>query len=256
LPLGLIGGSKRVDAKNSVENEWLCAKILTSMGLPVASTEMATFGDQKVLVVERFDREWMENGKWIARLPQEDFCQALGVSPSKKYEQDGGPGMAQCMQLLQGSEDKHDGALFLVTQLAFALLAATDGHAKNFSLYLNRGDRYQMTPLYDVISMWPYFGDASNQFKERKAGLAMGVKSKNMHYHFHTIQARHWHQLAMQYGGQPVWEAMLHLAGHVSQALNAVEKQLPANFPTQVWETVSAGMKREVQRFTEQADSL
>jgi serine/threonine-protein kinase HipA len=110
----------------------------------------------------------VDKGKWIARLPQEDFCQALGVGPDQKYEQAGGPGMEKCLQLLQGSADREDTTLFLLTQLAFVLMAATDGHAKNFSIYLDRGDAYRMTPLYDVLSMWPYFGDGASQFRQRK----------------------------------------------------------------------------------------
>ncbi|MGH6610289.1 MAG: HipA domain-containing protein, partial [Burkholderiaceae bacterium] len=148
LPLGLVGG-RRLDLSHSVENEWLCAQILREFGLPVAHTEIAHFGAQKVLVVERFDRRWMDNGAWIARLPQEDFCQALGVGFENKYESDGGPGIAQCLQVLAGSEAAPgDGRLFLCAQLAFWLLAATDGHAKNFSLFLLNNDRYRLTPLY------------------------------------------------------------------------------------------------------------
>lgn len=100
LPLGLIGGSRRVDASDSVYNEWLCSRILDALGLPVAGTQIARFGEQQVLVVERFDREWVGE-RWIARLPQEDFCQVLGLAPDQKYEMRGGPGLAQCLGLLQ-----------------------------------------------------------------------------------------------------------------------------------------------------------
>src|SRR5205085_3756816 len=141
-------------------------------------TDMATFADQIVLVVERFDREWMGGGRWIARLPQEDFCQALGVPPSAKYETDGGPGMAKCLQLLGGSADAEvDTVAFQLSQLAFWLLSGTDGHAKNYSIFLRARDSYVMTPLYDILSMWPYFGEAANRFKRKKAGLAMALRS-------------------------------------------------------------------------------
>jgi serine/threonine-protein kinase HipA len=249
LPLGLIGGSKRVDASDSVQNEWLCAQIVEALGLLVAPTSMATFGGQTVLVVERFDREWMDGGAWIARLPQEDFCQAMGLPSDKKYEQRGGPGMRKCLQLLQGGRSADDGARFLLAQLAFFLLAATDGHAKNFSIHLQRGDAYEMTPLYDIISMWPYFGNGPNQFQPRKAGLAMAVRSKNAHYVFHTVQARHWHGLAMKNGGVDVWNAMLDMVTSVDLALGEVRPLLPADFPAWTWESISQGMRREAQRF-------
>jgi serine/threonine-protein kinase HipA len=256
LPLGLIGGSRRVDASDSVQNEWLCAQIIAALGLAVAPTSMATFDDQTVLIVERFDREWMDDGAWIARLPQEDFCQALGVAPDRKYEHDGGPGMQKCLQLLQGSADRDDTTFFLLTQLAFALMAATDGHAKNFSIHLDRGDAYWMTPLYDVLSMWPYFGDGPNQFRPRKAGLAMAVRSKSAHYLFHTIEARHWLQLAAKHGGDSVWDAMVQLVERVDGALAEVERRLPKDFPARTWECISIGMRSEAMRFLREAAPL
>lgn len=113
------------------------AQIVSKLGLPVAPATMGTFGDQTVLVVERFDRAWMDDGAWVARLPQEDFCQALGVAPKQWYEHDGGPGMAKCLQLLTGSADaQQDTLAFQLTQLAFWLMAATDSHAKNYSIFL------------------------------------------------------------------------------------------------------------------------
>jgi len=256
LPLGMIGGSKRVDASDSVQNEWLCAQIIAALGLPVATTSMATFGGQTVLVVERFDRAWMDGDRWIARLPQEDFCQAFGVGPEQKYEAHGGPGMQKCLQLLQGSADRNDTTLFLLTQLAFALMAATDGHAKNFSIHLDRGDAYRMTPLYDVLSMWPYFGTGAHQFTQRKAGLAMAVRSRNAHHLLHTIQARHWRQLAARHGGELVWTAMTELVATVDGALAKVERRLPKDFPARTWERISNGMQREAKRFLAEADVL
>lgn len=253
LPLGFIGGWRRVDASDSVHNEWLCAQIVGELGLPVAATSLETFGDQTVLVVERFDRAWMDKRTWIARLPQEDFCQALGVGPDRKCEHAGGPGMQQCLQLLQGSADREDTTLFLLAQLAFVLLAATDGHAKNFSIHLDRGDAYRMTPLYDVLSMWPYFGDVGNRFRQRKAGLAMAVRSKNSHYLFHTIQARHWRQLAARHGGEAVWNAMVELVARVDGALARVEQRLPRTFPAHTWESISAGARSEARRFLDEA---
>jgi serine/threonine-protein kinase HipA len=93
---GWFGGSRRVDLSDPVQNEWVCAQVVAHLGL---------------LVVERFDRAWMDGGSWIARLPQEDVCQALGVPPRRKYESDGGPGMAKCLQLLAGSVDPQQDTL-------------------------------------------------------------------------------------------------------------------------------------------------
>lgn len=250
LPLGLVGGSRRVALSDSIENEWLCAQLLRELGLPVADTEIAEFDGQKVLIVERFDRAWMDGKKWIARLPQEDFCQALGCPPDKKYEKDGGPGMDACLKLLAGSADAQtDRAAFVLTQLAFWLLAATDGHAKNYSIFLGQGDVYAMTPLYDVISVWPYVGEGANQFRWRSAGLAMAVRSKNAHYALHTIQARHWEALAMKNGGVGVWEAMQAMVQQVEVAIGRVEERLPASLPGRTWERVVKGTRSQVRQF-------
>lgn len=252
LPLGLVGNSWRVDLGDSVANEWLCAQILYHLGLPVARTEMWRFEDQQVLVVTRFDRSWQkhQDGRdWIARLPQEDFCQALGYPPGKKYEQDGGPGIEKCMQLLAGSEDGGDRGSFAVIQLTFWLMAATDGHAKNYSIFLLPGDAYITTPLYDVLSMFPYIGKGPNQLAWRKAGLALALRSKNAHRRLHDIQARHWHGLAMQYGGSPVWQRMLRHVERVEPALEAVERQLPKDFPERTWLSISQGMRGQLATF-------
>jgi serine/threonine protein kinase HipA of HipAB toxin-antitoxin module len=104
LPLGLVGNF-RGDLSDSVENEWLCAQLMREFGLPIADADILTYGKQTVLSVKRFDRRWIgaaaahvlrsqfqpKAGQWIARLPQEDFCQATGRPPTDKYEADGGP---------------------------------------------------------------------------------------------------------------------------------------------------------------------
>jgi serine/threonine-protein kinase HipA len=252
LPMGLIGGSRRVDLSDSVANEWLCAQILYRLGLPVARTEMWRFEDQQALVVTRFDRSWQKhkNGRdWIARLPQEDFCQALGHPPREKYEKDGGPSIKDCMRLLANSLDANDRTSFAITQLTFWLMAATDGHAKNYSIFLHSGDAYTATPLYDVLSIFPYVGPKPNQFTWRKAELALALRAKNAHYRLCEIQARHWRSLAMQYGGPAVWEKMLSHIDRVEPALTAVEQALPSDFPQRTWQMISQGMRKQVVRF-------
>ncbi len=253
LPLGLAGGSRRVDLADSVENEWLCALLCHALGLPVAPAEIWHFEDQKALAVTRFDRalqQHPETGQpWIARLPQEDFCQAFGLPPTHKYEQDGGPGIDACLRLLSGSQDATDLAGFALTQLAFWLLAATDGHAKNFSIFLRPGGRYVSTPLYDVLSIHPYVGDGPGQIRWRQAELAMALRGKNAHYALAGIQARHWQALAARAGGPAVWAQMLALVERVEPALAQVEPLLPAAFPAHIWDRIAAGLRAQRQRF-------
>ncbi len=262
LPLGLVG-NMRADMSTSVENEWLCSRLLRAFGLPVAETEMACFGETKALVVTRFDRRWVgiepgaegkarfrpPDGAWIARLPQEDFCQALGVGPERKYQSDGGPSMQDCVAVLSNSEHPdEDRAVFLLAQFAFWLLAATDGHAKNFSLQHRRGGRFGMTPLYDVLSAWPIIGSGPNQLPYPRARLAMGVKSNNMHYRLRDIQPRHWRRLAIS-AGDRVWARMTAMADTAEAVLETVESELPTAFPAKLWEAVAAGLRRQAATF-------
>ncbi|RWD34912.1 MAG: type II toxin-antitoxin system HipA family toxin, partial [Mesorhizobium sp.] len=144
-----------IDLSNSVENEYLCLKLLEGMGVPVASVEIADFGERRTLVVERFDRLWTRDGR-LLRQPQEDCCQALSVPPTRKYQSEGGPGMRDIINLLKGSDTPDADILtFMRANIIFWLLGATDGHAKNFSIFLSPGGGYRMTPLYDVLSAQP-----------------------------------------------------------------------------------------------------
>lgn len=267
LPLGLVG-NLRADLSDSVQNEWLCSKILRELGLNVAGTDMAIFGEQRALVVERFDRRWQGIARdtqdtpgfippdtaWIARLPQEDLCQALGISANLRYEADGGPSMFKCLELLAGSVDADaDRTHFALSQLAFWLLAATDGHAKNFSLFHHRGGTFRLTPLYDVISAWPIIGNGPNNISEHDARLAMALRSKNTHYRLREIRVRHWHDLAQRVGVPAAWNRMLQMVQNVTAALARVEKLLPEDFPPAVWESVQAGTRRHAVQFLEEA---
>ncbi len=104
LPLSLMGG-RQVDFTTSVDNEWLCLRLLKAYGLGVATVHIATFGKQRVLVVERFDRRTAPDGRWLMRLSQEDFCQVEGCSPLRKYENEGGPGLRASFSTLRQSQN-------------------------------------------------------------------------------------------------------------------------------------------------------
>lgn len=135
----------KLDMRDSVENEWLCALILREVGLPVAACRPLQFEDVKALVVEHFDRAWWTHPSGdsrLVRLPQEDLCQATGVPPEAKYEADGGPDMDRILDVLDGSMTREqDRRTFFMAQLLFWMLCATGGHAKNFSLFLRPGGR-------------------------------------------------------------------------------------------------------------------
>lgn len=162
------------------------------IGLPVAKTEMAQFEDQRVLVVERFDRAIHPDG-WIVRIPHEDLLQAQGLPSHLRYESDGGPGVSDTMDLLRGSANARDDRQTLFKALLyFWLLAATDGHAKNFSLAIAPGGTFKLAPLYDVLSAWPWVGSSTNKVHLRNIKMAMALHTKNAHYRMREIYQRHW----------------------------------------------------------------
>jgi serine/threonine-protein kinase HipA len=263
LPLGVVGNF-RGDFTDSVENEWLCGQLIREFGLPVAETEILTCGTQTVLAVKRFDRRWigtdgaavarqnfqLEEGTWIARLPQEDFCQATGRPPDEKYEADGGPSIDDILEILAGSESAAiDRQNFVLAQLAFWLLAATDGHAKNFSLHHSVGAAFGMTPLYDVLSAWPVIGPGANQLPIQDAGLAMSIRGRSRHYKLKEIHARHWRTLAQRVGVPGLWERMNELVATAAAKVEGVKKRLPRGFPKRVIDTIAQGVRSQSATF-------
>ena len=250
-PIGLTQG-RSLDLRLSVENEWLCNQIMKELGLPVAESSIQSFGAHRVLVVKRFDRSWHPQG-WVVRLPQEDFCQAKGISSEMKYEQRGGPSMDACLKVLKGGENfQEDGKNFLCTQLLFWFMAAIDGHAKNFSLFVLPNGRYRLTPFYDVLSAWPLIGDSAFLLQYKKVKLAMAVHSKSAHYKLSEIQYRHWQSLAHRSGVDGAWEAMQNMALQLDAALVRVEKKLPADFPMELAHSLFQGVRQHIAQFERQ----
>ncbi|KWB16453.1 toxin HipA [Burkholderia cepacia] len=249
LPLGLVG-NKRADLTASVENEWLCLAILRAFGLSVAQAEIVRFGEHKVLSVARFDRALHRDGGWLLRLPQEDFCQALGVPPHLKYESHGGPGVPDLAGLLRRSEtSREDLDTLFAAVIVFWMLAAPDGHAKNFSLRLLAGGRFRLTPLYDVMSIWPVEGDGANQWSWHKAKLAMAVHGKRKHYAMRDITRRHFSAMAehclLGDIATPIVERLVAMTPHVIESVAAA---LPPGFPARVAERILGGLRFAAQR--------
>lgn len=263
LPLGLVGNF-RGDFSDSVENEWLCGELLRDLGLPAAHSEIASFEQQRVLAVRRFDRRWSgvtaeeverpsfrpKRGTWITRLPQEDFCQASGLPPTKRYESEGGPSIQSSLALLsRGAYPDENRATFLLSQLSFWLLAAIDGHGKNFSIFHLRGGNYALTPLYDVLSAWPVIGHGRNELPLERAKLAMAVHGSRPHYRLNEITGRHWRELCERAAVTNLWNRMQMLAAEAPVALERLGARLPPGFPERVHARILAGVSSQSRRF-------
>ena len=245
LPLGLVGG-RRADFSTSVDNEWLCLRLFKAYGLPTADARIASFGKQRVLVVERFDRVLSSDGTRLLRLMQEDFCQATGTSPLVKYESEGGPGLAQLFTLVQQSMDaERDLRALMAAQILFWMLRAPDGHAKNFSIQLQAGTtgRFRLAPMYDVMSAYPVIGKGPNQWAEQDLKLAMALLGRNRHYHMHDIRRRHFNNTARRVGyGSDAEPLLQELVARTPAAVAQVQAELPQGFSQQVADKVLGGL--------------
>jgi serine/threonine-protein kinase HipA len=170
-------------------NEHLCLAAARRAGLIAATTSIRTFGEERALVVERYDRIVDDSGA-VVRVHQEDLCQALSVHPDRKYEVDGGPGAEHLGRLIREVAGDRDVARFFDALVYNWLVLATDGHAKNYSLLLS-GHQVRLAPLYDIASALPYLDHP------RKARMAHKIGGE---YRPSFIQRRHWERMARSLG--------------------------------------------------------
>jgi len=151
-------------------NEHLCLDAAHRAGLVVARTRVARFGQESAIVVDRYDRRTV--GGRLVRIHQEDACQALGVHPERKYQNEGGPGPREVARLLREvmpPRAADDAVWRFFDALAWNwLIAGTDAHAKNYSLLL-AGSDVRLAPLYDIACALPY------GIHERKLRFAMKI---------------------------------------------------------------------------------
>lgn len=255
LPMGKIDHNE-IDLSDSVDNEWLCLKILALYGLEVTQAERLTIGETRVLAVERFDRKLSSDKSWIMRLPQEDMCQALGYSSGKKYEADGGPGIPDIMELLAGSrQPAKDRADFLKANLLFWLMAAPDGHAKNFSIFIQESGQYRLTPFYDVISVYPLI--TKGELQHYNFRMAMSLRGRKRYYKLgdgfgFTVE----HLLATAevcgFHADEMRNIIVDTLEATESVLQQAEQLLPEGFPVVVSHPILTGIQGAAAQLREQ----
>ncbi|MDB4947752.1 MAG: type toxin-antitoxin system HipA family toxin [Gemmatimonadetes bacterium] len=174
------------------ENEHLCLRLAAAVGLPATRSQVCRFAGEVAIVVERYDRISIDGRR--VRVHQEDFCQALGISPHVKYEAEGGPGVAAMAEVLRAfSSAPGEDVDTLLGALALSwAIAGTDAHAKNYSLLI-AGGQVRLAPLYDVASVLPY----PERIPPREARLAMRIGRE---YSLRKIGRRHWERLGEEVG--------------------------------------------------------
>jgi serine/threonine-protein kinase HipA len=200
------------------ENEHICLTLARNLGLPTAQSKVMRFGDEIAIVIERYDRQ--PKGNDIIRVHQEDICQALGIMPTKKYQNEGGPSAVNIAELLRTySTDRQDDLDTFIAALGFNwLIAGTDAHAKNFSLLLS-GRSIRLAPLYDLASILPY-----DEFDLRKVKLAMKIGGE---YKLSHIALRQWQKFAREtrVDAGKVAEILTRMAGQLPDEVNAVRRR-------------------------------
>lgn len=229
----------RIDMTTSAENEWICLQIAKHFGFEVPHVQVLDFRDIRCLVVERFDRKWTDSQ--LIRLPQEDLCQALGIPYTKKYENRGGIGIKQIMNFLNSSDYRdNDRATFFKAQILFYLLAGTDGHAKNFSIFLSKSG-FRLAPLYDILSLHPAL--KARQIERKEAKLAMGIGTTK-HYRLSEIQKRHWYESAKASDiSKEAFEEILHEITEKAGSLETSFKNSPHVISNDLIGVIIAGLR-------------
>jgi serine/threonine-protein kinase HipA len=165
------------------ENEYFCLKIAKRIGLPVPDVQLRKAKDITYLLIERYDRRIKD--RHVERIHQEDFCQALGILTSKKYQNEGGPGFKDCFELLKNTTQPAIDRNFLASALVFNnLICNMDAHGKNFSLLHHTQSNIRLAPFYDII--------CTRVYQKLTSKMAMKIGSK---YDADNLFARHWEQL-------------------------------------------------------------
>jgi serine/threonine-protein kinase HipA len=178
------------DFDGFAENEHFCLALARTLGLPAASSTILNFDSEVVICIERYDR--VRTDKDIVRVHQEDMCQAMGIEPTKKYENEGGPGAKDIVELIRtNSTSPNDDVDTFLKALAFNwLIAGTDAHAKNYSFLIGSRGRVRLAPLYDVASALPY-----DDLDFQKLKLAMKIGND---YRVRDIGVAEWRKFAAE----------------------------------------------------------
>lgn len=255
LPLGEVG-HMRADMRRSVENEWLCGRLLAAFGLPVAPSGIAQVGRHTVLVVERFDRQVAAGAAvaaagaapaWV-RLPQEDLCQCLGLPAPDDGPDTATPSARDLLRVLRcGRRAQADGQTFVKALFVLWMLGATGAHARKFSVFLERGGGWRLAPLYGIRSSWPIIGPGVRQLSIDDARLALPLGPDDGERRLNRVGPGHWQPLAVEAGMAP--QALAQLALEAPRTLEAVRRELPAGFPAALWKSVREGVLAQSRRY-------
>jgi serine/threonine-protein kinase HipA len=206
-----------------VPNEVLCMTLAKAVDLNVPPVSNRPVGNKPCIIVQRYDRSLYANGS-VTRVHQEDFCQAMGFPPERKYQQEGGPLLCDCIGLLRDwstvaaldIRDFLDGLIFNV------LIGNADAHAKNYSILYRKTNR-RLAPLYDLVCTlaWPEL----SKTPAMKIGKSQSIE---------TITPAHWQKMTQEcrVGWPMLRERIVELCGKVLDELQRGVVLAAADDPT------------------------
>jgi serine/threonine-protein kinase HipA len=207
----------------SILVEHFCMLLARALNISTPRTQIRAAEDQLFMLVARYDRALVESpqGRFLRRLHQEDFCQALGRYPRQKYEKDGGPGWRECFALANQTEDPARCREELLDRAIFQFLVGNpDAHAKNYSLVYRRGG-LTLSPLYDVNNAAAF----KSFFKAQRPRLAMAIGGER---NPDALTPDHWAAFARDVGLRPelAQDRLSGMAGALTEKATALRRSL------------------------------
>lgn len=228
------------------ENEFFIMKIAKRIGLSVPEIELRKIKDISFLLIERYDRRIKNN--YIERVHQEDFCQALGILSSGKYQNEGGPGFKACFDLLNNTTTPAIDRNRLASAIIFNyLIGNMDAHGKNFSLLHNKTSDFSLTPFYDML--------CTRAYRNLTSKMAMKIGSK---YDANQVLSKHWKQLCeeVSYRYLAMADLIETLGNQIKRAVTQEKEELHAkgiNHPilSKIIHFVEKNINQTLKKFTE-----
>ena len=225
---------------SSIYNEFYCMQLAKQANIMVPDTKIMFANDLPFYIIERYDRTTNKKGELI-RLHQEDFCQVLGIPPQHKYQREGGPSIAQCLEVIDkySAQPALDKSKFLKIIIFNYIIGNADAHGKNFS-FLYDAHKRKLTNAYDLLSTTVYPG------LDIKMAMKIGGKYKP-----EDIRLKHWHSLVentalarknVEYELHSAATALPMLAKKLSDELNKTELQ------SEIYQEITAIINQRAKR--------
>jgi serine/threonine-protein kinase HipA len=211
--------------RETVVNEYFCMRLAKVSGINAPHVELRRAGDIEYLLIERYDRVFLPDSH-LRRIHQEDFCQALGILSTKKYQADGGPSLPDCFNLLDRVTfpviDKQE----LLKRVVFNfVIGNADCHGKNFSVLHNDDKTIKLAPAYDLMCTAVY-AKVTPRF-----AMAIGGESE-----INSVRREHWQRFCKQIAINPtaLKRAFEGLSKAITKSLPSLAEEVQSEFANEI----------------------